>query len=99
MKAAIKKSLSLKLPSVISAVYPYVKTNLTLTESLGLAKDGIGFSTENLSASILPGDPKYLGKLSFFIPNGQEITKAMYDLYDIPLSANANDESIADATE
>lgn len=97
IKAAIKKSLSLKLPSVISAVYPHVKTNLTLTESLGLAKDAIGFSTDNLSSAILPGEPKYMGKLSFYIPNGQEITKAMYDLYDVPLSADANEENIADA--
>ena len=63
MTAAIKKSLSLKLPSVINAVYPHVKTNLTLTELLGLAKDAIGFSTDSLSTSTLPGNAKYLGKL------------------------------------
>ena len=99
MTAAIKKSLSLKLPSVINAVYPHVKTNLTLTELLGLAKDAIGFSTDNLSTSTLPGNAKYLGKLSFFIPDGQEIIKAMYDLYDVPLSADTNEESMAEANE
>ena len=99
MTAAIKKSLSLKLPSVINAVYSHVKTNLTLTELLGLAKDAIGFSTDNLSTSTLPGNAKYLGKLSFFIPDGQEIIKAMYDLYDVPLSADTNEESMAEANE
>lgn len=95
MKSAIKKSLSLKLPSVISAVYPHVETNFTLTELLGLAKDAIGFSTENLSASILPGDAKFMGKLSFYIPNGEEIIKTVYDLYDVPLTANADEDSLA----
>lgn len=99
IRAAVKKSLSLKLPSVVNAVYPHVKTNLTITELLGLAKDAIGFSTDNLSSGVLPGEPKYLGKLSFYIPNGQEITKAMYDLYDVPLSVDSNEESMADAAE
>lgn len=101
MKSAIKKSLSLKLPNVINAVYPHVKTNLTLTESLALAKDAIGFSTDILSTTMLPGEAKYMGKLSFFIPNGEEITKAMYDLYNVPLSADTdiNEGNIAEATE
>jgi LCP family protein required for cell wall assembly len=99
IKSAIKKSLSLKLPSVISAVYPHVETNFTLTELLGLAKDSIGFSTDNLTSAILPGDAKFMGKLSFYIPNGEEITKTLYDLYHVPLTANSNEESVADATE
>ncbi len=99
IKSAIKKSLSLKLPSVVSAVYPYVETNFTLTELLGFAKDAIGFSTENLSTAILPGGAKFLGKLSFYIPNGEEITRTLYDLYDVPLSAAADGESVANAAE
>ncbi len=101
MKAAIKKSLSLKLPSVISAVYPFVETNFTLTELLGLAKDSIGFSTDNLTAEILPGKAELLGnpRLSFWVPDGQEITRIVYDLYNVPLSAKTQEESIANALE
>ena len=102
IKSAIKKSLSLKLPSVISAVYPHVETNFTLTELLGLGKDAIGFSVDNLTAKVLPGDAKILGNnppLSFYIPNGQEITKAAYELYDVPLSASTEEENIAQASE
>jgi len=47
MKASIEKALSLKLPKVITSVYPHVKTNFTLTELLGLGGDAIGFSKEN----------------------------------------------------
>ncbi|HAS91665.1 MAG: LCP family protein [Tissierellia bacterium] len=102
IKSAIKKSLSLRLPNVISAVYPHVETNFTLTELLGLAKDAIGFSTDNLTTQILPGNPKILGSnppLSFYIPDGQEITKVVYDLYDVPLSASAEEENVAHASE
>ncbi len=102
IKSAIKKLLSLRLPNVISAVYPHVETNFTLTELLGLAKDAIGFSTDNLTTQILPGNPKILGSnppLSFYIPDGQEITKVVYDLYDVPLSASAEEENVAHASE
>lgn len=101
IKSAIKKSLSLKLPSVVSAVYPFVETNFTLTELLGLAKDAIGFSTDNLTAEILPGKAEMLGspRLSFWVPDGQEITKIVYELYNVPLSAKTQEESIANALE
>lgn len=99
VRAAIKKSLSLKLPIVISEIYKHVETNFTMTELAGLAKDAIGFSTENLTTSILPGTAKYLGKLSFFIPDGEKITEFVYELYDVPLSAATEGDNVADATE
>ena len=92
IKSAIKKSLSLKLPNVISAVYPHVKTDLTLTNLLGLGKDAIGFSIENLDTMTLPGTDKMLGGVSFYIADGEEMTKVVYNLYDINLSAYANEE-------
>ncbi|MGD9568830.1 MAG: LCP family protein [Sedimentibacter sp.] len=93
IKSAIKKSLSLKLPSVISAVYPHIKTDLTLTDLLGLGKDAIGFSMENLETFVLPGTDKMLGGVSFYIADGEKITKIVYDLYGVNLSANANEEN------
>jgi LCP family protein required for cell wall assembly len=93
IKSAVDKALSLKLPSVISAVYPHIKTDLTLTDMLGLGKDAIGFSVENLQTMTLPGTAKTLGGLSFYLTDGEEITKIVYDLYDINLSANANENA------
>lgn len=93
IKSAIDKALSLRLPSVISAVYPHVKTDMTLTELLGLGKDAIGFSIENLKTTVLPGTDKMMGGLSFYIADGEEITKLVYDIYDVNLSANASEES------
>lgn len=93
IKSAIDKALSLKLPSVISAVYPHVKTDLTLTDLLGLAKDAIGFSVDNLETVTLPGTDKMLGGLSFYIADGEEMIKLVYDIYDISLSDYAAEDN------
>lgn len=86
IKAAVKKALSLKLPSVISAVYPHVETDFSLTDLLSLGTSAIGFSTENLQSHILPGYAQYMGGLSFYILDGEEITKLLYELYDVPIT-------------
>ena len=92
IKAAIGKALSLKLPNVIKSVYPYVKTNFSLNELLGLAGDAIGFSKDNIKTSIIPGKAQYIGALSFYIPNGEEITKVLYELYGVSLDADKDNQ-------
>lgn len=92
IRSAVKKALSLKLPSVISAVYPHIKTDLTTTDLLGLGKDVIGFSSENFETMTLPGTDKMMGGFSFYIADGEKITKLVYDLYDLKLSADAGEE-------
>lgn len=93
IKAAIAKAMSLKLPSVISAVYPYVETDLSMTELAALAANAIGFNTENLSTAILPGEAEYKGGLSFYVPNKEEITKLLYQIYEVPLNTEESNES------
>jgi len=99
IKSAIGKALSLKLPSVISAVYPYVKTDITLTNLLSLGKDAIGFSTENLETTTLPGTDKMMAGLSFYFANGEEITKLVYEIYNVNLSASAEDGASGESSQ
>jgi LCP family protein required for cell wall assembly len=98
IKSAIEKSLSLKLPAVVSSVYSYIKTDFTLTELLGLSTEAIGFSSDNVTMTILPGDAKTLGVLSFYIPDGEQVTKLVYDLYGVPLSADSDDNNTKEET-
>ncbi len=98
IKSAIGKALSLKLPNVISSVYPHVKTNFTLTELLGLGGDAIGFSKENINTMMIPGEAEYMGDLSFYIPDGEEITKLLYKLYGVQLTDEEETED-AQTTE
>lgn len=91
VKAAVDKALGMKLPNVISAVYPYVKTDFSLTELLGLGGDVIGFSKDKINVEILPGDAKYIGNLSFFIPDDEKIREKLYELYKVPLKVENNE--------
>jgi LCP family protein required for cell wall assembly len=92
IKSAIDKALSLKLPSVVNAVYPHVDTDLTITDLLSIGKDIVGFSSENLETEVLPGRDTMLGSYSFYIADGEKTTKLVYDLYDVKLSADASED-------
>ncbi|MDD2494612.1 MAG: LCP family protein [Tissierellia bacterium] len=83
VKSAIKKSLSLKLPKVISSIYPHVDTDFSLTELTSLAVGSIGFSSDNVDFHTLPGDTQTLNRLSFYIANDVEVMNLIYEIYDI----------------
>jgi polyisoprenyl-teichoic acid--peptidoglycan teichoic acid transferase len=81
IKSAAKKVLSIKLPAVIKEAYSNVQTNFSLNELLSLAGKVIGFSTDNISLQVLPGEETPLEGLSFYIPNVDGIKKIAYDMY------------------
>lgn len=85
IKSAIKKAFSFKLPKVISEVYPYIGTDLSLAECTSLGVSSIGMSTENISLHVLPGSTETRNGLSFYIPNSDEILSLIYEIYDIEL--------------
>lgn len=78
VKSAIKKALSLKLPKVISEVYPYIDTDFSLSESTSTALSSVGMSSENINFHVLPGTTQTKNGLSFFISDYDE-TKALVD--------------------
>jgi LCP family protein required for cell wall assembly len=86
VKAAIKKALSFKLPKVISEVYPYVGTDLSLAESTSLGVSSIGMSTDNVNFHVLPGSTETRNGLSFYMPNSDEVLNLIYEIYDIELN-------------
>ena len=75
VKAVIKKLFSpaiiVKLPSIIETAFKYIKTDFTLQEIMTLAK---GFDTFDVKFSTLslPGEARYIDKISYFIPNLDE---------------------------
>lgn len=83
VKETVKKLLSFKLPTFIKEVYPYVGTNFSITELIALASDAVGFSMDNLNTHILPGVGKYIGDLSFVIPNYEETLQLVYKMYGL----------------
>nr|WP_312577140.1 LCP family protein [Sedimentibacter sp.] len=85
VKAAIKKALSFKLPKVISEVYPYVGTDLSLAECTSLGVSSIGISTDDISFHTLPGSTETRNGLSFFISDPDEVLNLIYEIYEIKL--------------
>lgn len=82
VKIAIKKSLSFKLPNLISEVFKYVDTDFSLTEITGLATNAIGFSPENLNTYTIPGKASKNG-LWYYYVDKEDAIKLSYDLYGI----------------
>lgn len=87
VKAAIKKILSLKIANFINEVYPYVKTDFSITELIALATEAKGFTMDKLSTETLPGaeDQKIKREtgVSVYSLNREEIVRMMYKLYGI----------------
>ena len=83
IKSAVKKTLGFQLPAVIKEAYSHIETNIHVSDLLSLAGDLIGFSTDNINASILPGMETPLEGLSFFIPDEEGIKNMTYSLYGL----------------
>lgn len=83
IKSAIKKALGLKLPSLIQEAYSYVETNIKVTDLLFMADDIVGFSTDNISLTTMPGTETPLEGLSFYIPDEEEIKTVVNQMYGI----------------
>ena len=81
VKNAINKALGLKLPSVVKAVYPYIKTDLSLADMLLLAGDAVNFSVENLDTRMLPGHATIIDGLSFYVHDPKKVEDMVKVLY------------------
>ncbi|QSX05321.1 LCP family protein [Sedimentibacter sp. zth1] len=96
VKQTVKKLISFKLPTFIREVYPYVKTNFSISELIALGGDAIGFTMDGLNTNLLPGVGKYIGNVSYYIPNYEEALNLTYKLYglidDEPEVENLNNE-------
>lgn len=75
VKAVVEKLFSpsclIKLPSIIEKSFKHIKTDFTLQEILTLAK---GFNSIKVSFRTLslPGEPRYIDRISFFLPYSDE---------------------------
>lgn len=85
MKELIKQTLRprniIKLPKLIKTYYDYVDTNIPLS----LVLKGVGtvnkVDFENINTHVLPGEGKYIGGTSYFIPHEEATRKLMEELF------------------
>lgn len=81
VKSAVKKALSIKLPSVISQVYPYVKTDVSMMDATKMAVSAIGMSADNIQFHTLPGEGGMANQISFYFINEEEARHTVRVMY------------------
>lgn len=67
----LSASTILKIPSLATTVFDNVKTDLTVSEIAWIGTNGL--KLETLNSQTLPGVAKYIGGISYYVPNGDEI--------------------------
>lgn len=83
IKSGLKKALGLKLPSLIKEAYSHVETNVKITDLLFMTDDIVGFSTDNITLTTMPGIETPLEGLSFYIPDKEGIKNVVEGMYGI----------------
>ncbi len=83
VKQALKKILSFKLANLIRDVYPYVKTDFSLTELMALAVDALGFTPDKLDTIVLEGVAGDVNGASILYPNYEMAIEYTYKLYGL----------------
>lgn len=94
VRAAVKKVLGPKLPSVINEAFKHIDTNFTLTEVLSMAANLVGFSMDNIQTDIIDNYTKTIENLSYVIPNEAGIKQYVYSLYGVEDEQMLYDKSV-----
>ncbi len=83
MKQLAKKILSSpgSLTDVIDIVVSNVETDLTSSEMLALSKSVYDMSPDTISTNTLPGNPKYINGISFYIFDSNETKNLIESIY------------------
>ncbi|MBN2286802.1 MAG: LCP family protein [Tissierellales bacterium] len=83
VKSAIKKAMGFKLPVVAKEIYPFIKTDLSLSDMVLLAGDAINFKSEDLNAQMIPGHATMIDRVSFFVHDPRMVQDLVYELYGV----------------
>ncbi len=100
MSSAIKKALNpiniLKLPKFLDTYIKNVDTNIPLDIIAKFALKAKNVDTENIEMATLPGEPKYISKVWYFIHNEgktQEMIDNMFNDHNVVMKDGENEKS------
>lgn len=89
--AFAKQAIGTKLPNIIKTGIESVKTDVKMSQGMSYASRMVGINSENISMTMIPGEPEYIGGTSYFIHNGEETRKLMEELYNkVEVTEDAN---------
>lgn len=64
-----------KIPELVTKVNQGVKTDLSTSQMLSMAKAMVKLDTSKIEASMLPGTPKYIGGISYWLADEEEVAQ------------------------
>lgn len=83
--AAIEKTLRpgniVNIPQMIKSYYDYVDTNIPFDVMMKFAMKAKNFSSDKINMATLPGEGKYIGGVSYFIPDKEESAKLVNTMF------------------
>lgn len=86
MKAAIKQALKVenigKIPQMIKTYYNNVETNIPLDLILKFAVSANSYDIDGIQTATLPGEPKYINGVSFYVPNEEEMKTIVDNMFN-----------------
>ena len=81
MKQSLKPGNIIKLPQIISTYYKYVDTNIPLDQIMVYAAKAKDFSSENMEMATIPGEPKTINGVSYWIPYKEETVELVRNMF------------------
>lgn len=69
-----------KIPELVTKVNESVKTDLTTSQMLSMAKAMAKLDTSKIEGAMLPGTPKYIGGISYWLADEEELAQ-LVDVY------------------
>ena len=69
-----------KIPEIVKVIFNNTETDLKLTEMIWLAENGS--KATDISTDLLPGEDKYIGGVSYYIPHEEEIINLVNEKYN-----------------
>lgn len=81
MKSAMRKALSLRLPTVAATAFKHVRTDMDLQEVARYAASAVGMKMEDVEMIMLPGEDKYQSGASYYFPDNQGIRELLIKIY------------------
>lgn len=81
VKASLRPATILKIPKIYSAYNDYINTNIPFSTIAGYGMKFYKFETDNISMTTLPGEPKTIKGVSYFVhykEDTKELVRGMF---------------------
>ncbi len=76
-----------KMPGAVSAIWEYIRTDITLNEALSLINFMKILPHDNISFKMLPGKPQYINGVSYWVQDEQAVAAMLEEILNPPAPA------------